>query len=364
MEEFKAEDDLRPDASDRRPLRTRRPVTAPRFAISRQHMMIGIGIVVLLLLIAVIGSAMKAPTNPEATQSGGARDINLSGTSSLTTSNNGVAGGTTDAHDNNGVGKTQPQTINVPPISSTPTEAAPLPAPGGAQQRVDLPGDMSSALSSQQGLVDAAVQDVNTPVSSLPTAPATVMSGAAPRETGRSANNNSASVAPQHKTPVKSAAATKPETSTTKPVATTPKPVATAKPETSTTKPGAAAKPATTATTVYIPPAVSNGSAVSSSSTGSSSTGSVKSAPGSYYTLQLSGASRSDTLNAFAKQQNLQHFTVYETKRDGKPWYVLVAGNYASSEEAKRAIATLPAEVQAKKPWARPVSQVQQELKK
>ncbi|VTR61935.1 Uncharacterized protein conserved in bacteria [Serratia fonticola] len=40
---------------------------------------------------------------------------------------------------------------------------------------------------------------------------------------------------------------------------------------------------------------------------------------------------------------------VYETKRDGKPWYVLVSGNYASSAEAKRAIATLPAEVQAKK---------------
>ncbi|KEY58664.1 SPOR domain-containing protein [Serratia sp. DD3] len=323
MEEFKAEDDLRPDASDRRPLRTRRPATAPRFAISRQHMMIGIGIVVLLLLIAMIGSAMKSPTKPETAQSGGARDINLSGTSSLTTNNSGVAGGTTDSHDNNGVGQTQPQTINIPPISSTPTEAPPLPAPGGAQQRVDLPGDMSTALSSQQGQVDAAVQDINTPVAGLPTAPATVMSGSTPREIART------------------------------------KPLTTAKPETSTTKPGTAAKPAANATTVYIPPAVSNRSAVSSGSTGS-----LKSAPGSHYTLQLSGASRSDTLNAFAKQQNLQHFTVYETKRDGKPWYVLVAGNYASSEEAKRAIATLPAEVQAKKPWARPVSQVQQELKK
>lgn len=357
MEEFKVEDDLRPDASDRRPLRTRRPATAPRFAISRQHMMIGIGIVVLLLLIAMIGSAMKSPTKPDTVQPGGARDINLSETSSLTTSNHGVAGGATDAHDNNGVGQTQPQTINVPPISSTPTEAPPLPAPGGAQQRVDLPGDMSTALSSQQGQVDAVVQDVNTPVSSLPTAPATVMSGTTPRETGRSANNNSASVASGHKPSVKSTV-TKPEASTTKPV-TAAKPVATVSTETSTAKPGTALRPATTATTVYIPPAVSNGNTVSSSGTNS-----LKSAPGSHYTLQLSGASRSDTLNAFAKQQNLQHFTVYETKRDGKPWYVLVAGNYASSEEAKRAIATLPAEVQAKKPWARPVSQVQQELKK
>ncbi|MBX9334200.1 SPOR domain-containing protein, partial [Serratia marcescens] len=48
----------------------------------------------------------------------------------------------------------------------------------------------------------------------------------------------------------------------------------------------------------------------------------------------------------------------------GKPWYVLVSGNYASSAEAKRAIASLPADVQAKKPWVRPVHQVQQDLKK
>lgn len=96
----------------------------------------------------------------------------------------------------------------------------------------------------------------------------------------------------------------------------------------------------------------------------SGSGSSLKTAPGSHYTLQLSSASRSDTLNAFAKRQNLPHFMVYETKRDGKPWYVLVSGNYASSAEAKRAIATLPAEVQAKKPWVRPVQQVQQDLKK
>lgn len=340
MDEFKPEDDLRPDTSDRRPARSRRPAaTGPRFAVSRQHMMIGIGILVLLLLIIGIGSALKAPTKHEAAQQGATRDINLSGSSSLTTSNNGVAGGTTDTNDNNGVSTSQPQTVNVPPISSTPTEAQPVAPQGGAGERVDLPGNMADALSSQQGQVDAAAaQNINAPVSSLPTAPATVMNGAAAREAARLAahGNNATAATPSHNTPAKTAA--------TKPAATT--------------KPATSAKPSTTSTTVYTPPASGKSGAVAGNA------GSLKTAPGSHYTLQLSSASRSDTLNAFAKQQNLPHYMVYETKRDGKPWFVLVSGNYASSAEAKRAIATLPAEVQAKKPWVRPVQQVQQDLKK
>jgi DamX protein len=118
---------------------------------------------------------------------------------------------------------------------------------------------------------------------------------------------------------------------------------------------------------VYTPaPASSTKAGAASAKAGavSGSGGSLQSAPASHYTLQLSSASRSDTLNAYAKQQKLQHYLVYSTKRDGKPWYVLVSGNYASSAEAKRAIATLPADVQAKKPWVRPVGQVQQDLKK
>lgn len=112
--------------------------------------------------------------------------------------------------------------------------------------------------------------------------------------------------------------------------------------------------------TTAVSPAASAG--VKSGSAGSSSA--LKNAPGSHFTLQLSSASRSDTLNAYAKQQKLSDYHVYETKRDGKPWYILVSGNYASSADAKRAIATLPADVQAKKPWVKPVQQVQQDLRK
>ena len=333
MDEFKPEDDLRPDSSDRRPARSRKPAAAPRFAVSRQHLMIGIGILVLLLLIIGIGSALKAPTKHEAAQegaqNGAARDINLSGSSSLTTNNNGVAGGTTDTNDNNGVSTApqpqQPQNVSVPPISGTPTQAQPQPQQGGAQQRVDLPGTMADALSSQQGQVDAATQGMTGAASTLPTAPATVMNGAAAKEATRPIQGTAPQ---QHKTPAKKPAATQHKAPTT----------------------------------VYTPPSTPSSSAKAGAV--SSSGSAVQSAPASHYTLQLSSASRSDTLNAYAKQQKLQNYLVYATKRDGKPWYVLVSGNYASSAEAKRAIATLPADVQAKKPWVRPVRQVQQDLKK
>ncbi|AVJ19670.1 SPOR domain-containing protein [Serratia sp. MYb239] len=332
MDEFKPEDDLRPDSSDRPSSRSRKAAPGPRLAVSRQHLMIGIGILVLLLLIIGIGSALKAPTKHESAQqqgnqSGSARDINLSGSSSLTTTNNGVPGGTTDANDANGVNTTQPQQpqeISVPPISGTPTEAQPQPQQGGAQQRVDLPGNMNDALSAQQGQVDAATQGMTGGNSTLPTAPATVMGGSnTPRETTRPVQSHTAQ---PHKTPAKSAS---------KPTASTHK--------SSSSKASA-----------------SSGKSAAVSGSG----GAIQSAPASRFTLQLSSASRSDTLNAFAKQQKLPNYSVYQTTRNGKPWFVLVSGVYASSGEAKRAIASLPADVQAKKPWVRSVRQVQQDQKK
>ncbi|WP_256937420.1 SPOR domain-containing protein, partial [Enterobacter chuandaensis] len=91
--------------------------------------------------------------------------------------------------------------------------------------------------------------------------------------------------------------------------------------------------------------------------------GSLKSAPSSNYTLQLSSSSNYDNLNGWAKKSNLKNYVVYQTTRNGQPWYVLVSGVYASKDEAKRAVATLPADVQAKNPWAKPIHQVQADLK-
>ncbi|CNI24580.1 damx%2C an inner membrane protein involved in bile resistance [Yersinia thracica] len=332
MDDLKPEDDLKPDSSDRRPTRARKSSTGPKLAVSRQHMMIGIGILVLLLIIIAIGSALKAPTEHEASQQNPnvdvARNINLSDSSSLTSGSNtqpAVANNTTDGHDANGVRNTaQPQDISVPPISPTPTEAAPQSSVNNSTQRIELPGNMSDALSQTQGQVDTLSQNMNDgPTSTLPTAPATV-------STSKGAKVPVAREPMTHPMQKQATAAGK--------------------------QPAVSHKNPTTAVSPAASAVAKSGSAGSSSA--------LKNAPGSHFTLQLSSASRSDTLNAYAKQQKLSDYHVYETKRDGKPWYILVSGNYASSADAKRAIATLPADVQAKKPWVKPVQQVQQDLKK
>ncbi|WP_369309366.1 SPOR domain-containing protein [Providencia rettgeri] len=100
-----------------------------------------------------------------------------------------------------------------------------------------------------------------------------------------------------------------------------------------------------------------------SAATANNSSSNLMSAPASSYTLQLSSASRSDTLEAFAKENKLANYKVYKTIRNGQTWYVLIHGNYNSVTDAKNAIGTLPAAVQAKKPWVRNMKQVKQDQK-
>ncbi|MEI7209634.1 SPOR domain-containing protein [Pectobacterium carotovorum] len=338
MDEFKPEDELKPDTSDRRPTRQQKSsnFAVPKIALSRQHLMIGIGIVVLVLLIVGIGSALQAPSQPQTpqtqNQASGERNIDLSSSSSMTQStqpsspSESPAAVSGEASHGQMPGQmssqtpTSPQTLSAPPISGTPTDAQIQP-PVAGQQRIELPGNITDALSQQQGRVSEFSQGA-AGNSTLPTAPATV--APAGKTPAASSAKNTHNTTPAHASNAKPAANSAPKA----PVAS---------------KPAANAKAAPAAAGQNV---------------------SVQNAPASSFTLQLSSASRSDTLKAYAKQHNLAHSWVYETKRDGKSWYVLVTGVYASSAEAKQAIAALPAEVQAKKPWVKPIRQVKQDLNK
>ncbi|EXU76530.1 SPOR domain-containing protein [Erwinia mallotivora] len=354
MDEFKPEDELKPDTSDRRPQRSRKASSAPKVPVSRQHMMMGIGILVLLLLVIGIGSALNTTgtSNPQSAQqstssqpansgSGGDKNIDLSASSSMSgqpatqqpaspsaASGNGGdksidLSGSSSISGQSGSPQTgnNPQELSAPAVSPTPTQAAPVQTPAN-QQRVELPGDLNSALSSQQGQVDNAAQGSQDNGSSLPTTPATVVPGSHPAASARP-----------------TASPSQPRQTSQHPVAQHQnKPAATHKPAVSQpvkeSKPHAAASPAKTAST---------------------------SVPAGSYTLQLSSASRSESLNAWAKKQNLSSYHVYKTTRNGQPWFVLVSGSYATPADAKRAVASLPAEVRAQNPWVKPVSQVRKE---
>lgn len=339
MDEFKPEDELKPDASDRRPSRPRKTSSAPKVPVSRQHMMMGIGILVLLLLVLGIGSALNGSdeSKPAAANSGsapssgsGEKSIDLSGSTAMSGGQSAPVDSTAanSAAGNAATDGSAPRDVSMPPVSSTPTQAAPVDTPA-SQQRVTLPGDLNSALSNQQQQVDSAAQS-GQGGSSLPTAPATV-----------SASANSGS-------PISAPAATRPAA----PRASA-QPHATREPA---HKSATAARPAASESRTHTTPArpVTSGTASgSSAASGRQPTGN--------YTLQLSGASRAESLNAWAKKQNLSGYHVYKTTRNGQPWYVLVSGSYATSAEAKRAVASLPADVRAQNPWVKPVSQVKKE---
>lgn len=372
-EDYESEEDsMDEEPVERRPRKRKKAVAAK--PASRQYIMMGLGVLVLLLLIVGIGSALKAPSTNSADQTASTeKSINLSGNDATDQANGAQpAPGTTSAEQTAG-NTTTPQDVSLPPVSSTPTEGQATATPEG-QQRVEVQGDLNNALTQPQNQDQMNNVMVN---STLPTEPATVApirgSNAQPQATATASTTETkprqTQTAPRQERKqavIEPKRESKPQTvakapevkapAQTKPAVSEPvkAPAATAAPKATatTTAPAATAAPTATATT---------SSAAAGKTAGN--VGSLKSAPSSNYTLQLSSSSNYDNLNGWAKKSNLKNYVVYQTTRNGQPWYVLVSGVYASKDEAKRAVATLPADVQAKNPWAKPIHQVQADLK-
>lgn len=346
-------------SADPRPSRGRKKVTQPKKPISKQYLMMGTGILVLLLLIFGIGSALKSPTpstNTEDSSAGGERSIDLSAAGGSSSSESSVPNTTSPA--------SQGADLGIPPIAATPSEAAPVSVPEG-QQRVEVQGDLSNSLVQNQDAIESITNN-----STLPTAPATVASTAGNRNLEAKPERKRAVIEPVQKAPTRpqvtannerQAAAPSRSHETTRPAATAPvkasQNVASHAPA-----PQAVSKPATAAKSVNSAVAPTPAPAATASATMGSGT-SIKNAPNSSYTLQLSSSSNQANLNAWAKKQNVPNYLIYQTERNGKPWYVLVSGVYASKEEAERAVSGLSAGVQSNKPWTKPIHQVKSELK-
>lgn len=363
-EEYESDEDDTVDEErvERRPRKRKKATHKPA---SRQYMMMGVGVLVLLLLIIGIGSALKAPsTSSSEPSASGEKSIDLSGNAADQANATQPAPGATSAEQT--AGNTS-QDISLPPISSTPTQGqSPVVADG--QQRVEVQGDLNNALTQNpEQMNNVAVN------STLPTEPATVApvrNGSTTRQAAVSEPAERHTTRPERKQAV--IEPKKPQTTAKTTTAEPKKPVAPVK----RTEPAAPAATPKATTTTAAPTATASAAPVQTAKPAQASTtpvagggksagnvGALKSAPSSHYTLQLSSSSNYDNLNGWAKKENLKNYVVYETTRNGQPWYVLVTGMYASKEDAKRAVSTLPADVQAKNPWAKPLHQVQAELK-
>ncbi|EIJ6296937.1 cell division protein DamX [Salmonella enterica] len=363
-EEYESDEDDTVDEErvERRPRKRKKAAHKPA---SRQYMMMGVGVLVLLLLIIGIGSALKAPsTSSSEPSASGEKSIDLSGNAADQANATQPAPGTTSAEQT--AGNTS-QDISLPPISSTPTQGqSPVVADG--QQRVEVQGDLNNALTQNpEQMNNVAVN------STLPTEPATVApvrNGSTTRQAAVSEPAERHTTRPERKQAVIEPKKLQTTAKTTtaepkKPVAPVKRtepaaPAATPKATTTTAAPTATASAAPVQT---AKPAQASTTPVAGGGKSAGNVGALKSAPSSHYTLQLSSSSNYDNLNGWAKKENLKNYVVYETTRNGQPWYVLVTGMYASKEDAKRAVSTLPADVQAKNPWAKPLHQVQADLK-
>ncbi|ENL0402266.1 cell division protein DamX [Salmonella enterica] len=363
-EEYESDEDDTVDEErvERRPRKRKKAAHKPA---SRQYMMMGVGVLVLLLLIIGIGSALKAPsTSSSEPSASGEKSIDLSGNAADQANATQPAPGATSAEQT--AGNTS-QDISLPPISSTPTQGqSPVVADG--QQRVEVQGDLNNALTQNpEQMNNVAVN------STLPTEPATV----APVRNGSTTRQAAVSEpAERHTTrPERKQAVIEPKKPQTTAKTTTAEPKKPAAPVKRTEPAAPAATPKATTTTAAptatastapvqtAKPAQASTTPVAGGGKSAGNVGALKSAPSSHYTLQLSSSSNYDNLNGWAKKENLKNYVVYETTRNGQPWYVLVTGMYASKEDAKRAVSTLPADVQAKNPWAKPLHQVQADLK-
>lgn len=85
--------------------------------------------------------------------------------------------------------------------------------------------------------------------------------------------------------------------------------------------------------------------------------------PESRYALQLAALQSRQAVNEFVQQYQIaDRVMVYETRRNGEPWFMVLLGDYPSVVDARRAELRLPANIQALAPWAKSFVQIHKEI--
>lgn len=82
------------------------------------------------------------------------------------------------------------------------------------------------------------------------------------------------------------------------------------------------------------------------------------------HTLQLFASFNEEAVRQFRAKHAAAGVRTFRTVREELPWYVAVTGSWRNKEDAKAAIAKLPADLQKLKPWARSFQGIQDELRR
>ncbi len=83
------------------------------------------------------------------------------------------------------------------------------------------------------------------------------------------------------------------------------------------------------------------------------------------YTLQMLGARKESSVVGFIQSRaDRSKFYYFSTIYKEKPWYVVVYGQYQNRDEAVTAIRSLPNDLKQRKPWARSIKGVQDDIRR
>lgn len=87
--------------------------------------------------------------------------------------------------------------------------------------------------------------------------------------------------------------------------------------------------------------------------------------PGQNYAIQLLGSNSEKKAQAFINNNKLTNKAYYyKGIHKGRPWFIVVIGNYSSKIEAQRALSKLPLSLRKLRPWPRQYSQIQNSISK
>lgn len=83
-----------------------------------------------------------------------------------------------------------------------------------------------------------------------------------------------------------------------------------------------------------------------------------------HYTLQIMGGRNETKIKAFIEQQgelaSLMHY--FPTVHQGKPWYVVIYGDFLNQSEAQQAARALKGDLTQARPWVRQFAHIQRQL--
>ncbi|MFC0709351.1 SPOR domain-containing protein [Azorhizophilus paspali] len=236
----------------------------------------------------------------------------------------------------------QPQ-AEAPSTRPEPTGAAPASSVAGGAQPV-----LREPLAQAAGEVDA--EDIGI------AGPAAVVAATASSALAPTVQAPVVPSVPAPKPEVRAPTAVQP---TTQPASQAPAPApAVAKPA----APPAQAPSAPTApvATKSAPAAPVSQPAVAASSAASAGSDWYRSQAATRYALQVLGTRSESGAQAFVRAQGAG-YRYFRKLYQGKPLFVVTYGSFASRAEAQAAVRTLPASVQASKPWPRTFASIQQE---